>query len=78
MAVPRADGNSLHNYYSPCIDCLVLYIVIVFVGLICLCFLFLTLDQEYVDAALLYPLFHCIYAHSLIAADQAGMIYICQ
>jgi hypothetical protein len=43
-----------------CIDCLVLYIVIVFVGLIYLCFLFLTLDQEYVDAALLYPLFHCV------------------
>jgi hypothetical protein len=30
VAVPRADGDSLHNYYSPCIDCLVLYIVIVF------------------------------------------------
>jgi hypothetical protein len=51
-AVPRADGNSLHNYYPPCIDCLVLYIVIIFVGLICLWFLILTLDQEYVDAAM--------------------------
>ena len=44
-----------------CIDCLVLYIVIVFVDLICFWFLFLTLDHEYVDAAMLYPLFHCIY-----------------
>ena len=61
VAVPRADGNSLHYYYPPCIDCLVLYIVIVFVGLICLWFLLLTLDQENVDAAMLYPLFDCIY-----------------
>ena len=45
----------------PCIDCPVLYVVIIFVGLISLWFLFLTLDHVYVDAALLYLLFHCIY-----------------
>jgi hypothetical protein len=76
VAVPRADGNSLHNYYPPCIDCLVLYIVIVFVGLICLWFLFLTLDQKYVDAAMLYPLFHCIYTLQFWLIRQVWFIFV--
>ncbi len=67
MAVPRADGYSLHEYDPSmnrfsCAIC-----VIVFVRLICLRVLFLTLYQVYVDAAMLYPLFHRIY--SLIVTD---------
>jgi hypothetical protein len=75
VAVPRADGNSLHSY-APCIDCLVLYIVIVFVGLICLWFLFLTLDQEYVDAAMLYRLFHCIYTLQFWLIRRVWFIFV--
>jgi hypothetical protein len=76
VGVPRVDGNSLHNYYPPCIDCLVLYIVIVFVGLICLWLLFLTLDLEYVDAAMLYPLFHCIYTLQFWLIRQVWFVFV--
>jgi hypothetical protein len=60
VAVPRADGNSLHSY-AP------MYRLSCAIHCNCFCgfnlswFLFLTLDQKYVDAAMLYPVFHCIY-----------------
>ena len=59
VAIPRADGNSLHSY-AP------MYRLSCAIHCNCFCgfnlslFLFLTLDQEYVDAALLYPLFHFV------------------
>ena len=76
VAVPRADGNSLHNYYPPCIDCLVLYVVIVFVGLICL--FFIPYIRSGIRRCSFVVSFISLHLHSLIAADQAGMIYIRQ
>jgi hypothetical protein len=75
VAVHRADGNLRHSY-APMyrLSCAIRRNC--FCGLISLWFLFLTLDQENVDAALLYPLFHCIYTLWLRLIRQVWFIFV--
>ena len=74
-AVPRADGNSLHNYYPslPCIDCLVRYVVIVFVDLIYILF-FIPCIRSGIRRCSYVVSFISSHLNSSIVADQAGWL----
>jgi hypothetical protein len=75
LSLARADGNSLHNYYPPCIDCLVLYIVIVFCGFN-LSLIFIPYFRSEIRRCSYVASFISLHLHSSILTDQAGMIYI--